>query len=102
MRVGGERVTTALLNTHRKMSMKGLIAALPIMIKQQREELAFHDYMATCIYYINKSVVKQYGGEYIATKFRDIVNPKPEDKRTSEEIINLIRGKLEMLGGGSN
>lgn len=36
-------------------------------------------------------------GAYITVKLDDILNPKPVDTRTSEEIIDDIRKKIEKM-----
>lgn len=84
------------------MSARGLISALPIMVKRQSEESAFRDYTALCLYNIGQCVAKTGGGEYVTVKFHDLMNPKPEDKRTSKEVVDHIKSKLKALGGGSD
>ena len=99
MRIAGNRVTSALLDMPRKMSVRGLIAAMPMIIQRQNEQSAFRDYMAMCAFNVNEIVAKRYGGAYMTTKYHDVINPPKEETRTSEEVINEIKEKLNALGG---
>ena len=83
----------------RKMSVRGLIAAMPMIIQRQNEQSAFRDYMAMCAFNVNEIVAKRYGGAYMTTKYHDLVNPPKEETRTSEEVISGIKEKLNALGG---
>ena len=83
----------------RKMSVRGLIAAMPMIIQRQNEQSAFRNYMAICAFNVNEIVAKRYGGAYMTTKYRDAINPPKEETRTSEEVINGIKEKLNALGG---
>lgn len=35
----------------------------------------------------------------MTTRYHDIINPPKEETRTSEEVINGIKEKLDALGG---
>lgn len=85
MRVGEQSVTAALL-TAPKIHTKGLIRLLPILVKRQQEESAFKIYVAECMRTMTVNTAKFAGGSYIQAKFYDIINPKPQDNRTCEEI----------------
>lgn len=85
MRVGGESVTLALL-TAPKISVGGLIRLLPILIRRQREESAFHIYAAECLRTITENTAKLAGGSFVQASFLDMIDPKPQDERTCEEI----------------
>ena len=36
-------------------------------------------------------------GKFISVEYEDIINPKPEEKRTADEIIDGIKDKIEKL-----
>ena len=55
--------------------------------------------MAMCAFNVNEIVAKRYGGAYMTTKYHDVINPPKEETRTSEEVINGIKEKLNSLGG---
>lgn len=44
--------------------------------------------------YIAENTANASGGKAISTRFFNIINPKPEETRTAEDIINGIRKKL--------
>lgn len=46
---------------------------------------------------ITENTAKQCGGSYISVKLTEILNPKPTDDRTSEEIISGIRDKIDKM-----
>ena len=58
-------MTSALLDMPRKLSVRGLIAAMPMIIQRQNEQSAFYNYMAMCAFNVNKKVKKRYDGSYI-------------------------------------
>ena len=54
--------------------------------QSQRRDLAYRIYVADCLRIISENTAKVGGGSYITAKFADIINPKPADNRTGEEI----------------
>ena len=54
--------------------------------QSQQRDLAYRIYIADCLRIISENTAKMSGGSYITAKFADIINPKPVDKRTGEEI----------------
>ena len=72
MRVGGESVTLALLAAP-KISAGGLIRLLPI-------------YTAECLRTMTENTAKFAGGSFVQAKYSDLIDPKPQDNRTCEEI----------------
>ena len=67
--------------------------------KQERKDAAYRIYLTDCLRNISASaadVSKMAGGEgrYMATRFADILYPKPEETRTGAEIIEDLRQKL--------
>lgn len=85
MRVGGESVTLALLAAP-KISAGGLIRLLPILVKRQQEESAFRIYTAECLRTMTENTAKFVGGSFVQAKYSDLIDPKPQDSRTCEEI----------------
>lgn len=39
------------------------------------------------------------GGSYLTMRFADVIDPKPEETRSSEEIISDIKSRLAALRG---
>ena len=54
--------------------------------QSQQRDLAYRIYVADCLRIITENTAKMGGGSYITAKLADIINPKPVDKRTGEEI----------------
>lgn len=50
--------------------------------------------MAECLRTITENTAKYAGGSYMQVKLADILEPKPQDNRSAEEIIEHIRAKL--------
>lgn len=66
---------------------------------RERKDTAYRIYVTDCLRSIGASaadVSKMSGGEgrYIATRFADLLYPKPEETRTGAEIIENLRQKL--------
>ena len=51
-----------------------------------QRDLAYRIYVTDCLRIISENTAKICGGSYITAKFADIINPKPVDNRTGDEI----------------
>lgn len=89
---GGERVIRSLL-TFPRMSLRAIIAMLPYKIKADTEDELFRIYMARCARMITENTAKLSGGGYLKVDYEDIIDPKPQDKRTAEEIVADVIAK---------
>jgi hypothetical protein len=66
--------------------------------KREQEELAYKIYMSDALKLIAENTAKfGQGGSYIKARYYDIINPKPVDNRTEEEVIDHIKNKLNQL-----
>ena len=67
--------------------------------QSQRRDLAYRIYVADCLRIISENTAKVGGGSYITAKLADIINPKPADNRTGEEIAADIikRAGIEVI-----
>ena len=64
------------------------------LFQKEQEEKAVKIYYAECLRAISENTAKFGGGSYIQAKLKDILDPKPTDNRTADEIIDGIRKKL--------
>ena len=66
---------------------------------QHQRDLAYRIYITDCLRIISENTAKIGGGSYITAKFPDIINPKPVDNRTGEEIAADIikRAGIEVI-----
>ena len=66
---------------------------------QHQRDLAYRIYVTDCLRILSENTAKVGGGSYITAKFSDIINPKPEDNRTGEEIAADIikRAGIEVI-----
>ena len=59
---------------------------------QHQRDLAYRIYVCECLRMISENEASVGGRSYMATKFEDIINKKPVDNRTGEEIAaNIIK-----------
>lgn len=65
--------------------------------RRSQRELAYRFYVTDALRSISQNTANFGGGSYIQARFADIIQPKPEDDRTSEDVIAHIRGKLREL-----
>lgn len=67
--------------------------------QSQQRDLAYRIYVTDCLRIISENTAKMCGGSYITEKFSDIINQKPVDKRTGEEIAADIikRAGIEVI-----
>ena len=54
--------------------------------QSQQRDLAYRIYVSNCLRIISENTAKMGGGSYVTADFTDIINPKPVDNRTGEEI----------------
>ena len=83
---GGERIICSLLSYSCKLSAKTIISTLPLKIKQNHENEVYKIYTTECLRIISENTAKLVGGLCMSMKFSEVLNPKPIDKRTGEEI----------------
>lgn len=74
--------------------MKGFCISL---FKQEQEEKATKIYYAECLRIISENTAKTGGGSYVQAKLVDILDPKPVDNRSANEIISGIKDKIEKM-----
>ena len=69
------------------------------LFQKEQEDKAVKIYYAECLRIISENSAKMVGGSYMKAKFTDIINPKPVDKRTGEEIAADIinRAGIEVI-----
>lgn len=64
------------------------------LFQKEQEEKAVKIYYAECLRAISENTAKFGGGSYIQAKLQDILDQKPVDNRTADDIIEGIRKKL--------
>lgn len=67
------------------------------LFKQEQEEKATKIYYAECLRIISENTAKMGGGSYIQAKLTDVLDPKPVDNRSANEIIQGIKDKIEQM-----
>lgn len=64
------------------------------MYVKECEKNAWKLYIAETVRCISGSSAKFAGGPYITVKWDDIINPKPVETRTPEQVIDQIMKRL--------
>ena len=67
--------------------------------QSQQRDLAYRIYVTDCLRMISENAASGGGRSYMAAKFEDVVNPKPVDNRTGEELAADIikRAGIEVI-----
>lgn len=67
--------------------------------QSQKRDLAYRIYVTNCLRIISENTARMSNGSYVTAKFSDIINPKPVDNRTGEEIAADIikRAGIEVV-----
>ena len=60
---------------------------------QHQRDLAYRIYVTDCLRMVTENTAKLSQGAYTAARFYDIINPKPKDERSGEEIVAEIINK---------
>lgn len=95
---GRDRVTLALLTLSGK-PLRVCLTALPALIKQQEKDEAFRAYVTDALKAIAENTSRIAGGTVMKSRYMDLIDPKPEETRTGEEIVQHVSEKLAKLGG---
>jgi hypothetical protein len=66
---------------------------------QHQRDLAYRIYVADCLRMATENAAKMSQGSYTAVRFYDIINPKPVDNRSGNEIAADIikRAGIEVI-----
>lgn len=58
------------------------------------KENMFKSYIADALKIISENTGKFFGGGYINIRYADLIDSKPKETKTADEIINNIKDKL--------
>ena len=96
MAVGKEQVILALLSMPR-LTVKAYIAALPAVIKQKAKDDAYRVYVTEALRILGENTAKYGSGSYLKAHYTEIIEEKPKETRTSDEIVSQIKSKLKAV-----
>ena len=70
---------------------------MPYKIKADLENEVWRKYTARCLRLITENTAGMVNGKLISVEYEDIINPKPEEKRSANEIINGLKNKIDKM-----
>ena len=76
------------------MSVRAILATLEYKIKEDVENDAYRRYTARALQILTENVANTLGGKTLSMSYDEIINPKPTDNRSAEQIIEDIREKI--------
>jgi hypothetical protein len=76
------------------MGIRAIIATIGYKIKEDVEAEIYRGYMAKCARLCTENTAKISGGSYFKIEYADIINPKPKDERSGEEIAADIIARM--------
>lgn len=87
------------------MSLKAILSTLEYKIKADCEEAVYKQYMATLLrlateHSANSVSVLSQGqieSSYITVDYSELINPKPVDNRSADDIISNIKNKIDKM-----
>jgi hypothetical protein len=87
------------------MSIRATLSTLPYKLKADYEKSVYEQYMATLLRITTENTANavtalsqgQIGASYIEVDYIDIINPKPVDNRSADEIISNIKEKVNKM-----
>ena len=79
------------------MSVRAILSTLEYKIKKDAENELWRKYMASAVQTMSNNIVHFIGGQLISDSYGDLINPKPIDNRSADEIINSIKNKIEKI-----
>lgn len=71
---------------------------------KDQEEKQYRSYITDVLQLMGENIASLVHGSYVTDKWRDLVNCKPQDDRTADEIVIdiMTRGGLSFKGGETN
>lgn len=74
------------------MGAKAILSVLPFLLKEQAKKKLYNVYISECLYCIAENTAKSVGGIHMTQKYTDLINKKPQDTRTGEQIaVDVIK-----------
>lgn len=70
------------------------MATLEYKIKEDMENEAYRRYTARALQILAENTANALGGKTMSISYDDLINPKPFDNRSADEIIDGIRKKI--------
>ena len=64
---------------------------------KKKEDDAYKVYVTEAAKNINRILAENFTGSYMKVSYTEMLQPKPQETRTAEEIINDIRTGLQEL-----
>lgn len=71
-----------------------MVSALPVMLKKQSFDKAYRVYVTDALKMIGENTARYAGGGYLKVRFADLIDPKPAETRTPEQIIEHMKQKI--------
>ena len=66
-------------------------------IKKESMDKAYRIYVTDCLKFVSENTAKQAGGTSYNKRYFDLIDVKPEETRSSDEVIESIQSKLKLL-----
>lgn len=70
---------------------------MPYKIKADLENEVWRKYTARCLRLMTENTAGMVQGKLISVEYEDIISPKPEEKRSADEIIKGIKNKIDKM-----
>jgi hypothetical protein len=70
--------------------------------KQDSVDKAYRVYVTDALKAIAENTARYVGGGYIKARYADLIEPKPEETRTPEQIVDRMKEKIAKVGGEDN
>lgn len=76
------------------MSVRAILVSLEYKINADMEMHAYRRYTARALKVLTEDFANAFGGKSMAITYEEFINPKPDDNRSAEEIIEDIKKKM--------
>ena len=87
------------------MSLKAILLTLEYKLKADYEEAIYRQYMATLsrlatehsansVSFLSQGKIES---SYITADYSELINPKPVDNRSADEIVSNIKNKIDKM-----
>lgn len=77
-----------------KLRATAILLTLREKIRQDTEHEIFVEYSSRLLRLTVENLAKMANGNYVKVEYRDLISPQKVETRTTEDIVNLIREKI--------
>ena len=99
MQAGGRTSVVRAIVSCPVMRVKAYLAAIPCLIEEEIQRKAYEIYISDSLKVMGKNIAGLSNGQYVTSRYAEIVGLTHEESRTPEQIVKNMKEKIARIGG---